>query len=156
MTQLSVLFVCTANICRSPMAMGLLRSKIDSESSVWRIESAGVHAVEGMTASEFTQVVLEKRGIQIRYHLSQKVTRELLESFNLILVMETNHKDAIHAAYPDIRDRVFLMSEMVGGTYDIVDPIGRSLHDYEQTAHEMEKILDNGFSKIAGLASSKK
>jgi protein-tyrosine-phosphatase len=147
----SILFVCAANICRSPMAMGLMTKQIARSSDEWRIESAGVWADVGYPAARNTLQVLENRGIDISNHRSRPVTLELIRDFNLILVMERNHKEAMRAAFPQFADRIFILSEMIGPETDIIDPIGGPLVDFEDTAQEIENMLSDGYPRILEL-----
>jgi len=151
----SVLFICSANICRSPMAMGLLRSMVEDSSDQWKIESSGVWDLEDQPAALNTQLVLEERGINLNDHASRTVTGTILSEFNLVLVMEDNHKEVLKLAFPEYTNHIYMLSEMVGEIFDIVDPIGRSLADFEETALEMERILTEGFEKISILAADK-
>ena len=151
----SVLFICSANICRSPMAMGLLRSMVEDSSDQWKIESSGVWDLEDQPAALNTQLVLEERGIDLNDHVSRTVTGTILSEFNLVLVMEDNHKEVLKLAFPEYTNHIYMLSEMVGKIFNIVDPIGRSLADFEETALEMERILTEGFEKISILAVEK-
>lgn len=152
----SVLFVCTANICRSPMAAGLLSEKIKEQNSEWIIASAGVYAQPGLPAAQNTLLVLRQRGIDWSAHRSQGVNRELLEKFGLILTMEQGQKEALQAAYPRLAPRINLLTEMVDEYHDIVDPIGQPLIEYEDTAREIDSILNRGFKRIRALAEISK
>ncbi len=149
----SVLFVCTANLNRSPMAMALLRSRVANSGEEWRIESAGTWALEGMPLNEKTQQVLAERGAEIRNHRSRIVTREMLRSFNLILTMEPGQKEALRLEFPEVADRVYLLSEMIGLTFSIADPVGGTLEEYRATAAEIDRILNDGLEKIYQLAA---
>ncbi len=147
----SVLFVCSANICRSPMAEGLLQARVGQQAVDWRIESAGVWALGDSPAAANTQKVLLERGLDFSAHRSRPVTFELLQGFDLILAMERGHKDALQAAFPQCADRVFLLSELVGRGFDVADPVGGSLADFEETASEIDQILDQGFARLQSL-----
>ena len=149
----SVLFVCTANICRSPMAMALLQERV-GDSPEWTIESAGTWSIQGQPAASNTQKVLAQRGIDIHNHRSRSVDRDLLRQFNLILTMEAGHKEALQVEFPEIAQRVYVLSEMIGESYNIHDPIGESIENFELTSEEFEQIFDIGFQKIADLAST--
>ena len=152
----SVLFICSANICRSPMAMGLLRLMVEESSDQWKIESAGVWDMGDQQVAANTQLVLKERGIELNNHTSRTVTGTMLSEFNLVLVMEDIHKEVLKLAFPEYKDRIFMLSEMVGEIFDIVDPIGGSLADFEETALEMEQILTKGLEKISILAVDKR
>lgn len=152
--QYSVLFVCTANICRSPMAMGLWKAAVQGSGEGWRIESAGVRALEGMPPAELTLYVLARRGISLEGFRSRPVTHHLLEGFNLVLTMEAEHRRVLREAYPDLAARVYLLSEMVGRGEDVEDPIGGSWIAFEATAQHLEELLRNGAPRIRQLAAS--
>ena len=143
----SVLIVCTANICRSPMAMGILRKKVISMQD-WRVESAGIWSIDGQPAATSTIEVLAERGISMHDHRSRVVTPELLQQFNLILTMESGQKEALQVEFPTIANRVYLVSEMAGDEYDISDPMGMPYQEFEKTAQEIELIFEKGLYRI--------
>jgi len=150
----SILFVCSANICRSPMAEGLFPHYVRNDAQEWRVGSAGVYAEPGFPAAWNTLLVLKRRGIDLSNHRSRPVTSDLLASYDLILTMERGHKEALRSAFPFFASKVWLISEMIGGKMDIVDPVGRSLVDYEDTAQEIEGIFSLGIEKIRRLVNS--
>ena len=150
----SILFVCSANICRSPMAEGLMKALVKGMGEDWRIESAGVWAMNKSPAAENTLKVLLERGVDLSSHISRQITLEMVEEFNLILTMESNHLEALRAAFPEHAGKVFKMNEMVGRKGDVVDPIGFPPVVFEQTAREIEAILTGGFERISRLAAS--
>jgi protein-tyrosine phosphatase len=150
----SVLFVCTANICRSPLALGLFNDKISKEpdASFWKVDSAGTWAPEGESASSKSQLLLEQKGIDIHNHRSKSVSLELLRSFHLILTMERGQKEALQSEFPELKPRIYFLSEMIGQRYDIDDPYNGTLEEYQSTMDEIERILNLGFEKIRSLA----
>ena len=150
----SVLLVCTANQCRSPMAMAILRSKVEQLPGEWKIESAGTWAVEGIPASPKTQEVMAELGLDLRDHRSRMVTREMLSAFNLILVMEPGQKEALNIEFPGAASRIYLLSEMIGAIFTITDPVGGEIEGYRTTAREIEQILTDGLEKIVNLAQA--
>ncbi len=93
-------------------------------------------------------------GWDISDHLSQIVSAELLRSFNLILTMEPGHKEALQIEFPEVARRVYLLSEMIGMTFVIIDPVGGEIDEYRVTAREIDRIISDGFDKIANLAKT--
>lgn len=153
----SVLFVCTANICRSPMASALLRIKITDrpDAANWRIDSAGVWTNGGDPASENAQMVLKDYwGLDLSAHRSQCVSSDLLGQFDLILVMEYGHKEALQVEFPELANRIFLLNEMVGSNEEVRDPYGGTMADYQDTARELDQILTNGIERIIRLSDT--
>ena len=118
----------------------------------WRVESAGTWALEGYPASEKAKTVLKSRGMSADEHISRGVTLEMLQSFDLILTMEEGHKEALRVEFPQLADRIFLLSEMVDQRHNIPDPINRSLAEFEGTADLLESLLRNGFTRIKRIA----
>jgi protein-tyrosine phosphatase len=151
----SVLFVCTANICRSPMAMGLMRSRLGPDQEDWQVASAGIWAQPGIPPARNTLEVLRSRGIDLGDYGSRSVTYEMIQDFNLILTMERNHRDALRSAFPQYRNKIFMLSEMINDMTDVVDPVGGPLAGFEDTAREIETILDKGYGRIQRLAAGK-
>jgi protein-tyrosine phosphatase len=98
---------------------------------------------------------MQERGLDISHHRSHSVNQELLEGFDLILTMESGHKEAIRAEFPQVSGRVYLLSEMAERTHNIDDPIGRSVVEFRATVDEIESIIDAGFQKIQEFAREK-
>jgi protein-tyrosine-phosphatase len=99
--------------------------------------------------------VLWKKGIDLTLHRSRSVTGELLEHFNLILTMERGHKEALRVEFPEIAQRIYLVSEMAGKSHDIQDPMGGSLADFQETADELNRLLTRGLDNIVRLAQER-
>jgi protein-tyrosine phosphatase len=150
----SVLFVCRANLARSPMAVALFRSLVAcaGQESLWHIESAGTWAEEGELPAPLASEALKDWGLELVGHRSRCVYRELLQGFRLILVMEKGQKEALRAEFPNLASRVYLLSEMTGIRKDIPDPAGAPLNAYVDIAQQIRHLLVTGFERIEHLA----
>ncbi len=150
----SVLFVCTANMCRSPMAEVLFGEIIrnEGEAEDWWVDSAGVSAFDGEQATNNTRLVAAKRGLDLTSHRSKLTSRAVVEPFSLVLVMEERHRMMLRDAFPDLADRVYLLKEMVGETDDVHDPIGTDIANYRAMADEVNTALTEGLNRIRELA----
>jgi protein-tyrosine phosphatase len=139
------------------MAEAIFESKVAGEenASGWRVESAGTWASGGQPAAEFSRQVMQERGLDINNHRSQSITRELMHAFDLILVMEKNHKEALRAEFPEFAEKVYLLGEMAGYAHDVDDPIGLSKADYRAAADEINRLISEGFREIERLATKK-
>ena len=151
-----ILFVCTGNLCRSPMAAGLMRQRLAAAGLDGHVQvaSAGVYAIPGRPASAYAVDVMAERGVDISQHRSRDLTLADIERADLILVMEEAHRRSIFHLAPQHLRKVFLLSEMAGRHHDIEDPYGDPIEEYRRCADELEDLLDVGFANIlkrAGL-----
>ncbi|MEA2008140.1 MAG: hypothetical protein U9O54_03390 [Chloroflexota bacterium] len=151
-----ILFVCTANICRSPMAEGLFRQQVRNMDSPhrWRMASAGTWTKGGYPADKVVLKLLAEIGIDMRGHRSREVSERLLMVSDVVLVMEASHKEALRAEFPDHAAKIFLLSELAGKTQDVIDPVGGPLVDYRATLTEIKSYLKNAPAKIMELSNS--
>jgi protein-tyrosine phosphatase len=150
----SVIFICTANRCRSPIAMTFMQDKVKSLAlqDEWRIESAGTWTEDGLPLLEGAQMVMREKGFDLTTYRSRLLTGKLLRSFQLILTMESGHKEALQAEFPNIAKRVYLLSEMSGIKADIHYPAGKSLREFRAVTREIESFVTKGFNRISELA----
>ncbi|GGM32688.1 protein-tyrosine-phosphatase [Paraliobacillus quinghaiensis] len=102
---MNVLFICTGNTCRSPMAQALLQKK-----AAVHVQSAGLFATPGSPASPGTEYALKSNDITLN-HQSQPVTKELLDWADIILTMTMQHKHALTAQYPEVVEKVYTLKE---------------------------------------------
>jgi protein-tyrosine-phosphatase len=138
------------------MAMGFLRERLRREGRQddVRVRSVGTWTVEGNPVTEVARQVMAERGLDISDHRSHTLTVQDVEGADLILVMTQNHREAIAAEFPQLQGRTYLLSEMVGRSYDIPDPYNAPPSAYRRTADELEALIEEGYEKILELAGA--
>jgi protein-tyrosine-phosphatase len=152
--------VCTGNTCRSPLAAGALERLLPRKlAKKVNIESAGVCAQEGGPASRNAIEVSKRRGIDITGHTSKRLTRELIETADLILVMQKMHLEAVRELCSSRTEHTLLLTELEGSpgadTTEIADPCGGSEEVYEQCFTQIERSLEKGMKFLLELVNSK-
>lgn len=151
MTQ--ILIVCTANICRSPVAEALLRDRLQQRGlSDWVVSSAGTWAQMKRGASQNSVEIMAEQGLDISNHQAEMIGRSHMEESDLILCMESGHMEALKAEFPAYEKKIHLLSEMVGKNYSISDPYGKSKEAYYGMVRDLSQIIDDGLDTIIQLA----
>jgi len=135
--KFNVLFVCSGNTCRSPMAQGLLKTMVDEDYCV--VKSAGTLPMNGLPPSENSVQVVEEYDGSIRGHLSQTLNKELISWADLILVMGYKHFQYIIDNQPDAVVKTSLLKEYKRKVKynEISDPVGQDIDAYRKTAESM-------------------
>ena len=146
----NVLFICTGNICRSPMAEGLLR-----QMSGGRVEvvSAGLGAGRGQQPSAHAIRVLKEEGIDISEIRSQPVSAHLLEKADHIFTMTRDHLDMLLLLFPEMAAKARLLrfdEAAKGGRADVTDPIGGTRETYESCKEDIKRAMPRVMELITG------
>lgn len=139
-----ILFVCTGNICRSPMAEALL-----GKGCRRTIGSAGLQGVDGEAVHPLAREQMDRRGIDISGHRARTVTPNMLLESGIILVMEAAHQAWLEAKMPMLRGRVHLLGHWRG--LEIIDPVRGGRSDFEWCAAQIEECLLDWSSHLVQL-----
>jgi len=151
----SILFVCTANITRSPVAEMMFRQLVEKAGEIWEVDSAGINSIRGVPPEQIISNEMLQRKIPIYNHRSQPVTQKLLEKYYWIIVMEENHRQEILKIDETAADRLFLFRELSSNkpleNLDMPDPTGREVDDYQ----ELFDILDDEMPRLFNIMRDK-
>jgi protein arginine phosphatase len=151
----SVLFVCTANQFRSPIAAACFSKRIVELGwkSDWLVDSAGVWPVPGSPALPVANEVASQLGFSLEDHRSAVITPAQVSVSDLILVMETGHKEALQSEFSLFRSRIYLLTEVADNTsYEIPDPVADGPERCLEVGTQICQLIDKGFYRICNRA----
>lgn len=139
---MEILFVCTGNTCRSPMAEGILNYLSFKEDLNFKAKSAGIFARQGGDISPNSIESMKELDMDISHYKSKSIESLELEDMDLILVMGKSHKEFLVNRYPHLQEKVFLLNQYAfGKNQDIQDPFGGDLEDYKSVVDEIYNAI---------------
>lgn len=155
---MNVVFVCTGNTCRSPLAEVIAR-RLAAERGLEGLtfSSVGTNAVPGSSASDGSILIAIERGLDLSSHSSKIFEPSMVGDDTIFLALGTSHFNAVRNLAPSAQ--VYLLSEYAsGGTenWSVVDPFGGDLESYRSSANDIEALLIRIMERIAGDRSEKK
>ena len=152
-----VVFVCSGNTCRSPLAEVIARRELAGAGvdSV-HVSSAGTVGETGGCASSGSLEVARQHGLDLETFVSRALTQEIVDEADLILVMEPGHRSSVLGLSPTADTKTWVLGEFAGkkGTEAVVpDPFGGSIDSYRRTYDKIENFLREGLSRLLELAA---
>lgn len=144
---MNILFICSGNTCRSPMAEALLIDQVKNRNI--QVKSAGISASNGDQISIYVRSILQEKNI-VHSHRSQRINSELILWANLILTMTKTQKYLLLAMFPQMAKQIFTLKEYIGEkeNLDIEDPYDSDLSEYRKCAEEIEESLNCLLNKL--------
>src|SRR5512138_3898914 len=153
--SMRLLFVCTGNTCRSALAEAVARREaIERGLQDVEVTSAGTSAWEGAPASDGALLVALERGLDLSMHRAQQLTRELVQSHDVVLAMGPHHQERAEALGGE--GRTYLLTAFAGGqaaARAINDPFGGDLDQYRETLSELQSEIRRVFDRLTARPS---
>ena len=156
-----ILFVCTGNICRTPIAAAILQHFIRKEKleTIIDVESAGTWAMDGNPVSENTRRVCQEHGLDVAHHRARHIDHFMVKEADLILCMAEQHKLDLLTIYPHFRNKIFTLKEFMATenhrTLSVDDPYGRNIMAYRKTFREIEQEIQRIWPELKARAQQK-
>jgi protein-tyrosine-phosphatase len=140
-----IIFVCTANVCRSVTAEGLFKELVRRDAQIsqdgFEVRSAGTHALDRSEAGDQTLTVLRERGLDMSRHRAQTINQPLIDWSDLVLCMEKAHLDYLRLSFQATPGKLFLLTEYCGLQGDILDPSSKPTAVFRECATQLENLL---------------
>jgi len=137
----TIVFVCTGNTCRSPMAAALTEAIFKQQGIHATVLSAGVAAGSPSPASKNAIRAMRDDKIDIKRHRSTQVTIDFLQGADLILALTSSHLDAVMYMHP--KANAFTLGEFSGLGGDVSDPFGGDIAIYRECAAQIKKMIES-------------
>jgi protein-tyrosine-phosphatase len=149
---MKIIFVCYANLCRSPLAEGIFKKLLErsGKSDSIIVSSAGIHAYEGSPPASKSVQVAKERGIDISGYGGVQLTEELVKDADLVLTLDESVKHHIISYYTNDSKKVVTLKECAGDTdyLDVDDPYGLSTEAFRRCADELEEYSTKILEKL--------
>ncbi|MGI6580413.1 MAG: low molecular weight protein arginine phosphatase [Saccharofermentanales bacterium] len=139
--QNHILFVCTGNTCRSPMAAAIFNSYAERENKNWFAISAGLATESGLPVTLEAKLALKAVGINLEDHRSRQLDEKMMKEAKIVLTMTATQRDLLHIYYPDKAEKIMTVYDFIGMEGDIRDPYGSSLEIYQETAETLISLM---------------
>lgn len=145
---MNILFICTGNTCRSPMAQGLIETLAQERGLSIVASSAGLFAAYGAKVTPEAVEAVKDR-VDISGHESRPLKVDLVNAADLVLAMADDHKTVLLRQFPFDADKIKTLAEWAGEEGDVTDPHGGSQEVYNHCAKTIEDLLEKGLEAMA-------
>ena len=147
------MFICTGNICRSAMAEGYMKKRVEEEKlSNIEVSSSGIYGEEGMGASYLAKEAMDEYGVKLDKHIARITSKTNVKEMDLILCATMSHKKILLQMYPELEDKIYTIKEYAYDgeirDKDISDPWGFDITVYRRCAAELTDSIDKILDKI--------
>jgi protein-tyrosine phosphatase len=142
----TVLFVCTANVCRSPMAEAIFNALAEDKQLPFRAQSAGVAALENEPMAPNARAALEEVGIPAGHHRARQVSESMLREADLVLALSPRHMANLQERYGSLSHKVHTLPHYASGAPGedgISDPYGQAMTAYRASVHQLVGYIDS-------------
>lgn len=151
--MISILFVCTGNICRSAMAHHYMQKKVKDLGiqNEFLIDSCGITAYTGDISTQNAKNAMKQYGVSLDDHRAKNISDINLDSYDYIVTMTLSHKENITYMYPKIKDKVYTLKELVNNNtndLNVSDPWGYDISTYKLCASQIVELVDKLIEKL--------
>jgi protein-tyrosine phosphatase len=141
----TVLFVCTANVCRSPMAEAIFNALAEDKQLHFRARSSGVAALENEPMTPNARAALEEVGIPAGHHRARQVTESMLREADLVLALSPRHTAELQRRYCGLSHKIHTLPRYASGAPGedgVADPYGQTMTAYRASVHQLVGYID--------------
>ncbi|MEA1961403.1 MAG: low molecular weight protein arginine phosphatase [Bacillota bacterium] len=145
-----ILFVCTGNTCRSPMAKALFEKTIrdNGYNNELQVFSAGIYAGRNEPASDEAILAMREYDIDLTQHKATVLTNQLVRKSHLILTMTGQQAQFIKEQFPQYAHGIYTLSGYTSDVHDVVDPFGRGINLYRETARQLDGLIKKVLNRL--------
>lgn len=155
--MIRLVFVCTGNTCRSPMAQSIFTGILNNRKITgFKVSSTGLAAVDGLPATPEAVETMLNEGIDLSRHQSRQLNQELIISADYILTMTATQRDYLQDKYPEKAWTIYTINDFAKNrNQDIIDPFGRGLPAYKECAEQLKELLPEVLDRMLELEKQK-